>query len=878
MRSKSLWAGVLLLVCSILCALFLPFDVLPLTKTSPRIALGEDGTVYLTSNDAKYSRIIAVDQDDTVRYCYQEKSRGENSASSIGPVAVDGSLVYFIRELGARDEVIFSRWELVCYDPAALTATVLLEDGKLGQQVSDIAVSGGTVSISCIGMGTRGDTIELYQFDLDNPENGINAVTSADAPDGKAVLSVVHGGGNTVCALLSDGSLINVSGREIEAVHMPEGCGPVSYLSATNGYIWAQSAARATFMTGTASYLRLRECDRNALSGAAVSSQLVMRTPTDPVGSVVLVRSVGEDMEPCSRLNVPLGIRMQLRWKTMLAVFCAVLVLMLLVVLVFRVFSGNKLANSLIAAAVALTALLFVALSATVIIAMIQARNDENESEAAWYAQNAAFRLQNNADYTELGLTLPNGRQMGSLFKSQQATGGASVQLAAFSERKDGLHLAYASCGQIAADPVLQLKVDDAWFRGRISTGRTDINGRRTILCAAPIRQSGAVTGVTVCLVTTLDLIDLLGEPLQLFVLCAVLLFIVCLLLFTALFRSRLRPLGPIVKQMDKLAVGDTVLDEVKCADDEIGAIWRSLKELSVGVAIRDYETAMTLAACRRFVPQGLEHLLNRSSITEVSFGDLTVADGTIGLVSVNNSTRMRETLDDRAFMDYVGKCFLTISQSIRPCGGMLLTGGFDLDAIRILFPEEPDKGVSAFLSLLGEVQSEESSNLDCFTLLHNTRFLYGVAGAEDEAFPYLASAEISFFTSRLPLFAELGCRLVVTDAFLTTLKDTYSTRYIGFFSSTEGRVLCKLYEILDCYGEMERTTREKYDGRFQEAIRCFYHNDFYLARNLFLAILRLCPGDGVARWYLFACEHYFNAGAGEEARYDLFGIRDLLN
>ncbi len=878
MRSKSLWAGVLLLVCSILCALFLPFDVLPLTKTSPRMALGEDGTVYLTSSNAKYSRIIAVDQDDTVRYCYQEKNRGENSASSIGPVAVDGSLVYFIRELGARDEVIFSRWELVCFDPATMTATVLLEEGKLGQKVSDIEVSGRTAFISCIGTGALGDTIELYQFDLDNPEGGINAVTSVDAPDGKAVLSVVHGGGNTVCALLSDGSLINVSGRQITAVHVPEGCGTVSYISATNGYIWAQSATRGTFMSGTASYLRLRECDRNALSGVATSSQLVMRTPTDPVGSVVLVRSVGEDMKPCTRLHVPLGIRLELRWKIMLGVAVAVLALMLLAVVVFRVLSGHSLATRLTAAAVALTALLFVALSTVVIAVMIQAQNNKSEAEATWYAQNTAYRVQNNADYTELGLTLPNGRQMGSLTESQQATGGASVQLAVFSERNNGLSLTYASRGEVAADPVLQLKVDDAWFRGSVSTGRTEIDGHRTVLCAAPVRQSGTVTGVAVCLVTTLDLMDLIGDPLQLFVLCAMLMFIVCLLLFTLLFRSQLKPLGPIVKQMDKLAVGDTVLDDVKCADDELGAIWRSLQELSVGVAIRDYETAMTLAACRRFVPQGLEHLLNRSSITEVSFGDLTVTDGTIGLVTVNNSKRMREKLDDQAFMDYVGKCFLTLSQSIRPCGGMLLTGGFDLDAIRILFPEAPDKGVRAFLTLLGEVQSETSSNLDCFTLLHKTRFLYGVAGAEDEAFPYLASAEISFFTNRLPLFAELGCRLVVTDAFLTTLEDNYSTRYIGFFSSTEGRVMCKLYEILDCYGEMERTTREKYDGRFQEAIRCFYHNDFYLARNLFLAILRLCPGDGVARWYLFACEHYFNAGAGEEARYDLFGIRDLLN
>ena len=112
-----------------------------------------------------------------------------------------------------------------------------------------------------------------------------------------------------------------------------------------------------------------------------------------------------------------------------------------------------------------------------------------------------------------------------------------------------------------------------------------------------------------------------------------------------------------------------------------------------------------------------------------------------------------------------------------------------------------------------------------------------------------------------------------MTDAFLKTLSERFSTRYIGFFASADGKNLYKLHEVLDCYGELERTQREQYDKRMQEAIRCFYQNDFYLARNLFLAILRMAPQDGIARWYLFACEHYFNAGIGEEARYDLFGV-----
>ena len=82
-----------------------------------------------------------------------------------------------------------------------------------------------------------------------------------------------------------------------------------------------------------------------------------------------------------------------------------------------------------------------------------------------------------------------------------------------------------------------------------------------------------------------------------------------------------------------------------------------------------------------------------------------------------------------------------------------------------------------------------------------------------------------------------------------------------------------KLYEVLDAYPGLERELRRGYDQRFQEAINLFYHNDFYLARNVFSSLLRACPGDGIARWYLFACEHFFNQEGDAEPDYSLFGI-----
>ena len=82
-----------------------------------------------------------------------------------------------------------------------------------------------------------------------------------------------------------------------------------------------------------------------------------------------------------------------------------------------------------------------------------------------------------------------------------------------------------------------------------------------------------------------------------------------------------------------------------------------------------------------------------------------------------------------------------------------------------------------------------------------------------------------------------------------------------------------KLYEILDVFSSAEKALRLSLNEKFQEAVQLFYKNDFYLARNLFSAILKADPEDGIARWYLFASERFFNSGKPEEAVYNLFGV-----
>ena len=100
MRKKGLWIGLLVLLLGVLCALFLPLDVLPLEDVSADMTFDADGNVYMTANDGAHSRILSADREGRVLYCYEEDSRADGRVSAVGPVAVADGHIYFIRRYG----------------------------------------------------------------------------------------------------------------------------------------------------------------------------------------------------------------------------------------------------------------------------------------------------------------------------------------------------------------------------------------------------------------------------------------------------------------------------------------------------------------------------------------------------------------------------------------------------------------------------------------------------------------------------------------------------------------------------------------------------------------------------------------------------------
>lgn len=110
---------------------------------------------------------------------------------------------------------------------------------------------------------------------------------------------------------------------------------------------------------------------------------------------------------------------------------------------------------------------------------------------------------------------------------------------------------------------------------------------------------------------------------------------------------------------------------------------------------------------------------------------------------------------------------------------------------------------------------------------------------------------------------------MVVTDSLMEAMPRDVKCRYLGYVGTEQ--MAFKLYEVLDACPELERRRKLKADEKFQQGIRLFYKDDYYLARNAFSDALKECPEDRLIKWYLFICEHHLNHPEMEDTSYALF-------
>jgi hypothetical protein len=356
--------------------------------------------------------------------------------------------------------------------------------------------------------------------------------------------------------------------------------------------------------------------------------------------------------------------------------------------------------------------------------------------------------------------------------------------------------------------------------------------------------------------------------------------------LFTAL---SLWPMRDLTRRLNRFTEGDFSVDGIVSIEGDLGKMSRAVMEMGVSLSIKQYETDRMISSYSRFVPRDADRLLERAGIMEVCTGDVAEINEYIAIVSVENRNAVMHSMDSHGFMAFVNSCFTSILEFANKRRGALLSSEF-LTTLPILFSKhlgaKDGDSIRFGLDLIDRMSGAGSDlpTPDFFILLHKTDFLYGIAGTDDKAFPFISSAELNFLSGCNAPLRKLGIRMAATEQYFhrptdnesENLESSCTKRHIGLISFADESRDYKMYEILDCLSDKERNLRISYDERLQNAIEMFYRNDFYPAMVEFSAILKFNPGDGLVRWYAFACEKYFNEGDRAVVKHQLLGVERI--
>lgn len=302
------------------------------------------------------------------------------------------------------------------------------------------------------------------------------------------------------------------------------------------------------------------------------------------------------------------------------------------------------------------------------------------------------------------------------------------------------------------------------------------------------------------------------------------------------------------------VALGRTKIRIPTTPSEDMKSMWSSLSELTKRIEEINYDKYRIFEGYYRFAPKNIETIMGRESIFDVKNGDVTTTEGTLMLVSTKESGYGEKRINSlKNIVSYM-------NQYSEREEGILVSEDSSLSILQFLFLSSCRSVSSQTTHFLHRNASDEESGF-VSVFLYYGEFLYGVVGVNTQSLIFLTSKHAKEMEGYAAWFERLNIPMIVTED-IVDREDTGQVRYIGYIKLSGIDKHLRLYEVLDACSARERQLKLVNREKFEKTLELFYSRDFYLARNNFSEIIKECPDDEVAKWYLFECENYLNGGA----------------
>jgi len=311
-----------------------------------------------------------------------------------------------------------------------------------------------------------------------------------------------------------------------------------------------------------------------------------------------------------------------------------------------------------------------------------------------------------------------------------------------------------------------------------------------------------------------------------------------------------------------ELAINDVALGRTKIRVPEtpardMKAMWNSLSEMAKRIEEINYDKFRIFEGYYRFAPKNIEMIMGKDSIFDVNNGDAVNIQGSLMLVSTENKGYGERRIKSlKNIVSYTER----YSDSEE---GILVSEDSSLSILQFLFLDSCRMVTDRAVQFLHRNMSDPDSGFISAFLYYDS-FIYGVVGVNTQSLVFLTSPDSAEMEAYASWFEKMQIPLVVTED-MVERENIGQHRYIGYIELQNRTRKIKLYEALDACEARQRQLKLANREKFEKSLEYFESRDFYLARNNLTEIIKECPEDEMAKWYIFECEKFLSGEAEEE-------------
>ena len=279
-----------------------------------------------------------------------------------------------------------------------------------------------------------------------------------------------------------------------------------------------------------------------------------------------------------------------------------------------------------------------------------------------------------------------------------------------------------------------------------------------------------------------------------------------------------------------------------------------------------------------KFVPSEFLRSLGRDRITEVLLGDFTERNVTVLFSDIRDYTALAETMTPEENYHFVNTFNARMGPIIRRHGGFI--NQYLGDGIMAIFPERPLDGLQAAIAFqkgLQEYNQERASAgqkmLRVGIGIHSGPLIMGIIGDEERLDATTISDTVNI-TSRIESLTKYyGVNILISEVSLNQIKEAAVAsngeipsgfRYLGKVRVKGRREPIGICECFEGDSPEMAEMKSHTSSRFSIGMQFFFNSAFPEASSAFKEVLKINPGDEVARFFLNKAVYYIQHGVPE--------------